>query len=284
LHSLRELRQRDYLAVGAVILVLCALLQATAPAIDDVVRLYRDARFGEALQLLDKLGQEDLNRRQKIEVQLYFGLNFLALGNEQRAQQAFQGLLDLDPDYQMPTFTSPSARGFFAKVKSSYKIIPQVDHTPPLEVKALDGAEFSITIKRMRPTYNAQMLYRLDARAKFDRVDLTRVEEASYKARLPAALLNKDKPYSLEYYVVVTEDGSTLAQLRSPESPFRVPVSVPIQLQKNVPITQKWWFWTVLAGAAVVVAGGATAAILLTTQQQAPTGAVDLSLQFGSGR
>ncbi len=251
---------------------------AAPETLDGAIQLYQGAQFASSIAILDKVLRQTPDAATQIRANLYMGLNFLALGNEARATTVFQDLLDLDPDFTLPALSSPSVRQFFAAVKSNYKIIPVILHTPPTELDALNGAAFDVTVKRMRPGYEAKLFYRAQGTPKFSTIDLSRRLGDAYVARIPPALLVKDKGYSLEYYVLVTEGPEhALAKLRSASAPFVVPVSVPVQMQLGTPTYKKWWFWTSIVGA-LAVAGGATAAVLLT-QQTPPTGQASISLK-----
>jgi tetratricopeptide (TPR) repeat protein len=253
---------------------------APAPeTIEGAMQLYQNAQFAESLAILDKVVRQTTDPLALKQAKLYLAMNFLALGNDARAKSAFQELLDLDPDFELPTFSSPSVRQFYARVKADYKIIPVITHTPPVDVDAVKGAAFDITVKRMRPGYEAQLFYHTPGAASFSRVDLSRVQGDAYVARLPTALLLHDQGYSLEYYIAVSEGPAhVLAQLRSAASPYVVPVAVPVQLRVGPPVYKKWWFWTAVGGAAVVAAAVVTTVVI--TSQTPPTGEAHVALKF----
>ena len=111
-------------------------------------------------------------------------------------------------------------------------------------------------------------------------MDLSPTQADAYVARLPTALLLRDKGYSLEYYIAVSEGPAhVLTQLRSAASPFVVPVAVPVNLERAGPqVYRKWWFWTAIGGAAVVAAAVVTTVVL--TSQTPPTGQASITLKF----
>jgi hypothetical protein len=249
------------------------------PSLKAAEQLYLDAQFAQSILTLDKLLRTDINDDQRKQAEFYTALNFLALGNEQRATAAFQELLDLDPEFQLPTFTSPSVRSFYARVKSTYKIIPAITHTPPSTLDASQGARIQVALKRMRKGYEPKLFFRAQGTPYFSNVDLVKGSGDTYVATLPSALLLKPESYTLEYFVVVTEGTDTpIAQLRNPQSPFSVAVSVPSSLESK-PVVKRWWFWTIIGGA-VAVAGGTVAAILLTRPQANPYGDANVVFRF----
>ncbi len=257
----------------------------TAPAaptpqtLDGAIQLYQNARFAESISVLDKVFRAATDLGVKKQAKLYLGMNFLSLGNEPRAQQMFRDLLDLDPDFELPTFSSPSVRQFYQHVKGEYKIIPVPTHTPPPQLDAPKGADLHFDIQRMRPKYQATLYYRAQGASSFSRIDLSHTSGDAYVGRLPPALLVKDKGYALEYFVVITEGPvRVLAELRSDSNPFVVPVSVPVQMQTGTPVYKKWWLWTIIGGA-LAIGGGVTTAVVLTSQTP-PSGQANVVLKF----
>jgi hypothetical protein len=252
--------------------------EAKAETLESAIELYQNARFAASIVVLDQLLRTVTDPAALLSVTLYLAMNFLAIGNEAKAIALFQNVLDLDPDFVLPTLTSPSIRQVFARVKTEYKIIPEIVHTPPLDLDASNGAVFDVTVKRMRPGYEVKLFYRVEGEAKFSSVDLSLRRGDTYVARLPTALLIRERGYSLEYYIVASEGPDhALTKLRSAASPFVVPVAVPVQIQLATPVYKRWWFWTVIGGAA---AAAAVATTLVLTSQVPPTGQAAISLKF----
>ncbi len=262
----------------------CWMLSA-APSpqseLDTALQLYQDARFGESIVVIDKLLRTSIDDNTRVLAKLYLGLNFLALGNEERAASAFRDLLNIDPDFELPTFTAPRVRSFFANVKKTFKIIPVAKHEPPAKIEAIKGQKLEFELARMRPGYRPTFYYRTGDTGPFQSADLAKGVGALYVSELPAATLMKDKAYSLEYYLEITEPGATqpLLSVRTAQSPFRVPVSIPVKLAEAVPIHKRWWFWTVLGGAVLLGTGGTVTGVLLS-QPPPPTGDARVTVSF----
>ncbi|MCC6810172.1 MAG: hypothetical protein IT381_22265 [Deltaproteobacteria bacterium] len=243
-------------------------------------QLYQNAEFAQSILMLDKLLRTELTHDQKKQARLYMALNFFAVGNEERARQALHELLDLDPDYALPTITSPSVRAFFDTVKTKYKIIPTIDHTPPKSIAAQSGAELVVTLGRMRAGYQPKLFFRPKGTPYFNNIDLVHGDGTGYTASIPPAMLIKPDGYTLEYFLVVTEGTDVpLVQLRDPQSPFSVPVDVPVVLEAK-PVYKRWYFWVALTGAVVVAGGVATLVVLLTRQDAPPNGDANVVFRF----
>jgi hypothetical protein len=248
------------------------------PSVQAAERFYQDAEFTQSILVLDKLLRTDIDVRTKKQARYYMALNFLALGNEVRAKSALQDLLDLDPDFSLPTIVSPSVRAFFQQVKSTYKIIPTLDHAPPGKIVAADGARLEVKVERMRKEYQAKLFFRQQGAPYFSNIDLVAGPDF-HTASIPAAMLTRPDAYSLEYFVVVSEGTTPLIQLRDPQSPFSVPVDVPVVLEAK-PVYKRWYFWTALGGA-VAVAGGVAALVTVMTQPQTqPYGDANVTWRF----
>lgn len=250
------------------------------PSMKSAEQLYQNAEFAQSILVLDKLLRTDIDPATRKQARLYMALNFLALGNEARARSAFQDLLDLDPEFTLPTFSSPSVRAFFQTVKTTYKIIPTIEHVPPKSIDAKVGADLSVSLGRMRKGYQPKLYFRAQGTPYFSNIDLSPAGAGDkYAATIPPAMLVKPEGYTLEYFIVVTEGADLpLVQLRDPQSPFSVPVDVPVVLESK-PVHKRWYFWVALGGA-VLVAGGVATAVVLTRPQAQPYGDANVVLRF----
>jgi hypothetical protein len=254
--------------------------------IEHARKLYLDTYFGDSITELDRLLRlPSLTRTQRTEGKYLLALNFLALGNEERARTVFRELLAIDPDYTLSEMTPPKIRGVFNEVKKTFRVIPALAHNAPRAIDGTKGAPLETTIENMRPGYEALLYFRTTSSGKYSRIDLGQSpsDARRYGATIPAALLARDKGFTLEYYFVVNDAQHVqLVALREPDAPFSAPVSVPLELAAS-PVYKRWWFWTIIGG--VAVAGAATAAALVLTQQQPQTGNADVVLRSaGAGR
>src|SRR3954462_11273004 len=64
--------------------------------------------FEDALKTLQSaLNEPDVSDDQLVEIYRLMGLSYLYLGNEDRARDAYEKLLQARPDYELPRSTSP---------------------------------------------------------------------------------------------------------------------------------------------------------------------------------
>ncbi len=247
----------------------------TPPELEDPAPLprgisfYEQGRFATSIQILEPLIQQTSDTKKAQQARLYLGLNYLALGNNARASELLNEILDTDPNFSLLTFRfPPTIRSFFDKVKEAHKIVPILQHTPPTEITAAQGIDLAIDMAPMAPGYEPQLFYRVAGQAHFAHIDLSPRAPPHYLARLPAAILNVGSVgYQLEYFAQVASHGVVVAQLRNERDPFSVPVSV--MREAAAPVYTKWWLWTVLG---VVVAGAAATTVVLVTTAQNPNG------------
>ena len=247
-------------------------------------KLYLDTYFGEAITELDRALQLSPPERLRVDAKFLLALCFFALGNEDRARTAFKEVLGLNADFALPEMTSPKVRAFFDEVRASFRVIPKLSHTPPQTIDASQGASFTVQIENMRPGYEAMLHFRLREEGDYSRIDLSATPEQKkiYTALIPGSLLLREEGYTLSYFIDVSDAAHVaLISLRSTESPFSVPVNVPIAQASTTPVYKKWWFWTIVGG--VVLAGAATAVAVVLTQEP-PTGDASITFLAVSGR
>jgi hypothetical protein len=251
------------------------------PSLKTADQLYQSASFGQSIATLDRLLRMVIDDKVRKDALYLMALNFFSLRNETRAQSAFQDLLDFDPDFQMPALASPSTRAFFQKVKGAYRIIPVIEHTPPAQIDAQQGATLEVTLKKMRTSYVPKLFFRKPEQPYFSNVDLTlRVggmdKSPSYEAVLPPAMLLAAAGYPLEYFIVVADGETPLTQLRNPQAPFSVPVDVPVSLATQ-PVYKRWYFWVLLLGGVAAIGATAATLVILRAQQR---GDADVVFRF----
>ncbi len=246
-------------------------LSAVSP-LQNAVDLYQQARFAESAAVLDSLLATEPAVPVKKQAKLYLGMNFFSLGNTERARATLNELFDLDPDFELPTFASPSVRRFFAEAKKKHRVVPIITHTPPAQLDAQTGGHLDFQLDRMRPGYTPSLFFRRASGESYASLDLVLQKDDRYAVQLPSSLLMREQPYVFEYFVKIDQpELGTVAALRSEKTPFQIPVSIPVV---GTPIYKRWWLWTVVG---VVVAGaGATTAYFLL---RPTTGSADVSFK-----
>jgi tetratricopeptide (TPR) repeat protein len=78
--------------------------------------------FEDAIRTLERgIEQPDLTDDQLAEMYRLLGLSHLYLGNEDRARDAFEKLLQARPDYELPKSAPPKIRALYARIKDDIR-------------------------------------------------------------------------------------------------------------------------------------------------------------------
>lgn len=88
------------------------------PEIDKANEQVDSGDFEEAIKTLQQgLSQPDLTDDQLAEMYRLLGLAHLYLGNEEKARDAFEKLLQARPDYELPKSAPPKIRALYARIR-----------------------------------------------------------------------------------------------------------------------------------------------------------------------
>lgn len=176
----------------------------------------------------------------------------------ERCQRAFEILLALDPEYQMPTDVPPKIQNCFEDAKR----VPverrelRLVHTTPTEVQP--NAPVSLPVKVVDPLRlvdQIQVYFRREGVKIFTPVTARADENVSVV--IPALSVPPDeKGYKMEYFVrAVDRWEGTLAEEGSARKPNSFAVAPASSAGSGV--TEQWWFWTAIGGAILI--GGSLA-------------------------
>jgi hypothetical protein len=168
----------------------------------------------------------------------------------ERCQRAFEILLALDPNYQMPADVPPKIQNCFEDAKR----VPverrelRLVHTAPTEVQP--NAPVSLPVKVVDPLRlvdQIQVYFRREGVKIFTVVNARADENVSVV--IPALSVPPDeKGYQMEYFVrAVDRWEGTLAEAGSARQPNKFKVA-PFTDQEG--LTSRWWFWTTIVGVA----------------------------------
>lgn len=237
--------------------------------------------FEDAVRTLEKgIEQPDLTDDQLAEMYRLLGLSHLYLGNEDRARDAFEKLLQARPDYDLPKAAPPKIRSLYGRIKDDIRkrrVRPvTLTVTPVTEVTAGDPVVVEARIEDMALGAKAKLFYRRAGVQSFSSIDFARGKSnrTDYTARVPAFEVPvEDQSYEVEYYVEVADAAQRrLAGRGDPYNPlaFRVPArkSSSGPVVEQVPLYKSPWLWIGIGlGAAAITTG----AVVLATSNQTAT-------------
>lgn len=247
-----------------------------------------DGDFEDAVRTLEKgIEQPDLTDDQLAEMYRLLGLSHLYLGNEDRARDAFEKLLQARPDYDLPKAAPPKIRALYARIKDDIRkrrVRPvTLTVTPVTEVTGGEAVVVEARIEDMALGAKAKLFYRRAGVQSFSSIDFARskTSRTDYTATVPAfEVPTEDQSYEVEYYVEVADAAQRrLAGRGDPYNPltFRVPARKSSEgpVVEQTPIYKSPWLWIGIGlGAAAITTG----AVVLATSNQ--TGTLPIKIQI----
>lgn len=237
--------------------------------------------FEDAVRTLEKgIDQPDLTDDQLAQMYRLLGLSHLYLGNEEKARDAFEKLLQARPDYELPKSAPPKIRTLYARIKDDIRkrrVRPvTLTVTPVTEVAGDQSVIVAARIEDMALGARAKLFYRRAGVQSFSSIDFARgkVSRTDYTATLPAfEVPAEDQSYEVEYYVEVADAAQRrLAGRGDPYNPlsFRVPArkAVTGPVVEEAPLYKSPWLWI---GLGLGAAAAATGIVVLATSNQTAT-------------
>ncbi|MBM7117594.1 hypothetical protein [Archangium primigenium] len=258
------------------------LLYQTAPARPEIARAQEqieDGEFEEAVRTVEAgLDAPDVTDDQLVELYRLLGITSLYLGDEARAREAYEMLLQARPDYELPRTAPPKIRALYARIKEDIKnrrvrpVTLQVDPIPDTNGKEPVVAEARIT--DMALGARARLFYRRAGAQAYSSVDFARdrTNKEHFVATLPAyELPPTSSAYEVEYYFEVADAAQRrLAGRGDAFNPliFQVtPEAGAVAVVSERPWYKSPWLW--VAVGAVAVAGTAGAVVYATSDNRA---------------
>ena len=258
-------------------------------AITQASRQVDDGDFEDAVKTLERgLEQPDLTDDQLVELYRLLGLSHLYLGNEDKARDAFEKLLQARPDYELPKSAPPKIRSLYARIKDDIR--KRRVRPVTLTVEALpdvDGGE-AVTvparIEDMALGARAKLFYRRAGVQAYSSVDFAREKgsKVNYTATIPAFEVPAEGAgWDLEYYVEVADAAQRrLAGKGDAFNPLSFRVVAKQAEAPPVAESRPWyknpWVWVGIgAGAAAITTG----VVLIATSQQSATLPVKIQIE-----
>ncbi|MBM4378892.1 MAG: tetratricopeptide repeat protein [Deltaproteobacteria bacterium] len=245
--------------------------------------------FDEAVRTLQgALGEPDLTDAQLVELYRLLGLAQLYLGNEDRAREAYEKLLQARPDYELPRGAPPKVARLYERIREDIR--KQRVRPVKLELEPLQDAEggnpveLTVQVENLALGSRPTLYYRRAGTETFGSAGFKRVPDAPelYRVTVPAWELPAEKArYEVEYYVEVADAARRrLAGRGDAFNPLRFSVRPPGMAGREDDEEGRWyanpWVWVGI-GAGVAAAGAGVA--LLLGQQQTGTATLTVRVQ-----
>jgi hypothetical protein len=217
----------------------------------------------------------------------YLGLSWLVMGKKQKAREAFEELLAIDPQYVLSEPSrSPKLRAFFEEVRGRFvpgysKPAGEVEllHSAPSSAQA--GRPIEIAAQVARGASNVEdvsLRARRQGLLTFEAQHMRREDEGHFRLTYPLPRDSGD--YQLEYFLEARDSsGRVVARLASPERPIALSVRGVIA---DNPWYKRWYVWTIVGAVTVGVVVGVSVGVSgdAAASGSLPPGKVELGLRF----
>lgn len=266
------------------------VLHQLAPKSPDLARgraLLQEGEFEAAIKVLQRgLSQPDLTDDQLVEFYRNLGLAHLYLGDEVRAREAFEKLLQAQPDFEVSSSAPPKVRSLYARIKDDIRkrrVRPvTLDVEPPEEIEGGAPLRLEAQIEDLALGSKAKLYYRRAGGQAYSSVDFSRSrdgEENAFLAVIPAFELPKERQsYDVEFYVEVADAAQR--RLAGHGDAFN-PLTFRVEGEEGPGVgpgeDRPWyanpWIWV---GVGAVAIGATAGIVVLASQRQ--TGTVTITI------
>lgn len=285
---------RVLIAVGALIVFLssASAFGQVVPrneAVEKAQQQVDEGDFEDAIKTITRgIDQPDLTDDQLAELYRLLGLSNLYLGNEDKARDAFEKLLQARPDYELPKGAPPKIRTLYARIKDDIRkrrVRPVTLTLVPVgEVSGGNAVSVDARIEDLALGAKTKLFYRRAGAQSFSSVDFVRskTNRTDFAATVPAfEVPAEDQAYEVEYYVEVADAAQRrLAGRGDPYNPltFSVLAKKAVgQVSEATPLYKSPWLWIAVGG--VVAAGAATGIVYAATANQTATLPVKIQIE-----
>lgn len=258
-------------------------------AIESAQQQVDEGDFEDAVKTIERgIAEPDLTDDQLAEMYRILGLASLYLGNEEKARDAFEKLLQARPDYELPKSAPPKIRSLYARIKDDIRkrrVRPvTLTLTPIGEAPGGAAVVAQARIDDLALGAKTKLFYRRAAAQSFSSIDFLRekTDRAQFTATIPAFEVPAEaQSYEVEYYVEVADAAQRrLAGRGDSYNPltFRVLAKAAAgpAIAEPVPLYKSPWLWV---GIGVVVAGATAGIVYAATSNQTATVPVKIQIE-----
>ncbi len=267
-----------------------AQLGTRSPEAREGERLMSEAEFERAVRVLQRgVSRADVTDDELVELYRLMGLAYLYLGDEQKARDAYEKLLQARPDYELPRSTAPRIRELYARIREDIRkrrVRPVTIYFEPLQGHtAGQPLEVQARIEDMALGARAKLYYRRAGVQSYSSVEFARDPQAQsreeFRAVVPAFEFPADRrSFDVEYYLEVADAAQRrLAGRGDSLNPLNFTVRAPGGGAEPPTVDADAWYrkpWVWIAGG--VVAAGVAGGIAFAATRQ-PTGDVPVKIR-----
>ncbi len=176
------------------------------PYLAQAKAFYKSLEFEKCSQRLEMAPQWKNSRAEMLEIEIYAGLCHYALGHVKDAEEHFQLAVHIDPEAELPPYTSPKIVELFSVVKkrtlkqrerAEAKAEPKVEVEKPPEKREGERRESEHEPKAEKPEPPPEKEKKVIARA-----DVPTRPRLVPKKTPPDGQLTQPGPFSLEHHAI----------------------------------------------------------------------------------
>lgn len=265
------------------------LVAPRSPELDKGREYLQQGEFEQAVRILQRgLAEPDLTDEQLVEFYRMLGLAHLYLGDEAKAREAFERLLQAQPDFEIPRSAPPKVRALYARIKEDIRkrrVRPVTLQVPRIDdVEGGQPLELAAQIEDLALGSKPKLYYRRAGAQAYSSVDFSRPrkgEADTFRAVVPAFELPREqRGYDVEYYVEVADAAQR--RLAGKGDAFN-PLTFRVQGEEGpggAGADRAWyenpWIWV---GVGVVVVGATVGIVALANQRQYGTVPVTIGVR-----
>ena len=119
------------------------------------IELQREASWSASITALERaLSTGTLSSAERAECAFYLAAAYLAIGSDAAARRELAVVLDLQPGFEPPPYTSPKVASLLGEVARSRATAAQLEPRPPRPSPSSDGLELGFEARRVKgPIY-----------------------------------------------------------------------------------------------------------------------------------
>lgn len=110
-----------WVTLAAFLLGTSSPVLAASPSLAQAQQLYQDQKYKKVLPLLKKALREDPTPREQVDIYELMAMTHVVFGRTAKAREAFEQVLELNPDYEIPANASPKIRKAFRQAQKRAK-------------------------------------------------------------------------------------------------------------------------------------------------------------------
>lgn len=228
------------------------------------IELHREASYAASVAALEQARQSNgLGATEQVECSFYLAADYVALGSTQAARRELRAVLEAQPGYELPPYTSPKVSVLFRDVQTELERLPRLRALPPRR-KAMNLIELWFEPSRTGGTAFGAAIWRWRGEPTWHEAPLSHVDEKL------VTTLEVDRNGTLEYFAEA-RGPQGLAQAATRERPLELPVGgfergqapqpgqirtqgalTPVVLATTAPPPERrrksvagaWWLWS----------------------------------------